>query len=85
MEEIPGNTLEDLAGNKSLQHPSFAIYDFETMTIETDDQSKLEELCKNIDKSYTKKSQTYINRICTGCLLFSRWGQNAIQMQENRD
>ena len=43
------------------------------MTIETDDQSKLEELCKNIDKSYTKKSQTYVNRICTGCLLLRRY------------
>ena len=55
-EKVPGNVLSHLLGNKSIQLPFTVIYDFETMIVETDDQSKPEELRKNKNKPSTIKT-----------------------------
>ena len=73
MEEVSRNILKYMVRSKSLQHHVVIIHDTETMIAETDDQSKLEELRKNMHKLYSKKTwRTYTNRVCIGCLLF-RW------------
>ena len=38
-----------------MYQPFFGIYDFETMIVETDNQSKLEESRKNKGESYTPR------------------------------
>ena len=48
MEEVSTNILKHMVRSKSLQHQIFVIYDTETKIAETDDQSKLEELRKNM-------------------------------------
>ena len=42
-ERVPGNTLKHLLGNRSMQVPFIAVYDFGAMIVESDDQSKPEE------------------------------------------
>ena len=42
-EKMPGNILKRLHSNKSTQFPFIVVYNFEAMTIETDDQSKAQE------------------------------------------
>ena len=56
MEEVLKNILKRMIRSKYLQHHIFLIYDTETMIAETDDQSKLEELRKNMHKLYSKKT-----------------------------
>ena len=47
MEEATGNVLKHSLQNKSLESPFIIICNFETMIVETNDQSKLGELRKN--------------------------------------
>ena len=56
MEEVSRNILKYMVRSKSLQHHVVIIHDTETMIAETDDQSKLEELRKNMHKLYSKKT-----------------------------
>ena len=56
MEEVAGTIFKDSLLNKSLQPPFIAFYDFETIIIETDSQSKLGELRKNENESFTVKT-----------------------------
>ena len=55
MEEVSRNILKHMVRSKSLQHHIVIIYDTEIMIPEADDQSKLEELRKNMHKLYSKK------------------------------
>ena len=48
--------LQHTLQNKSLQPSFIVVYNFETMIVDTDDQSKLEELRKNKDESFTVKT-----------------------------
>ena len=61
MEEVPGNILKYVVGSKSLQQHIFVINDFEILIVETDYHSKLEQLRKNIDKSFTVKTGEILN------------------------
>ena len=45
MEAVAGNIFKHLLLNKSLQTP-FIVYEFDTIIVETDNQSKLGELRK---------------------------------------
>ena len=56
IEETAWNILKYLIRLSSLQLPIGIIYDFETMNVETDDQSKLWELRKNRNKSFAVKT-----------------------------
>ena len=42
--------LRHLVPNKRLQPPVITVYDFKTMIVETEDQSKLKKLRKNPQK-----------------------------------
>ena len=57
-EKVAGDILKHLLQNKSMQLLLIVVYDFETMTVETDDPSKPEELRKN--KSSTIKTSEHI-------------------------
>lgn len=60
MEEMAANILKHLFRNKSL-YPRFSVdYDFETMIVNTENQSELEKLRKNNDGSYTVKTVEHI-------------------------
>ena len=54
--KVPGTILKHLFQSKSIQPPSVIVYNFETMIVETDDKSKLE----NKDKSFTVKTSEHI-------------------------
>ena len=56
-EKVAGDILKHLLQNKSMQLLLIVVYDFETMTVETDDPSKPEELRK---KSSTIKTSEHI-------------------------
>ena len=57
---MPGNILKHLFQSKSVQPLFVNAYDFDTMIVETDDESKLEELRKNKDKSFTVNTSKHI-------------------------
>lgn len=56
MEEMAGNITKHQIRNNYLHSHFFIACNVETMIVETNNQSKLEELRKNINKSYTIKS-----------------------------
>lgn len=47
MKKVSGNILNQSLLSKSLQPPFIIVYDFETMFLDIDDQSKLEVLKKD--------------------------------------
>ena len=56
-----GNISKHLLRSKSLHSLwNKSIYDLDTMIVDTDDQSKLEQLKKSNDKSYNVKSAEHI-------------------------
>ena len=60
MEETAGNISKHLLGNKILHLAFHIINDFETMTVKSDDQSKLEQLRKNKDEPNVIKTAEHI-------------------------
>ena len=73
MEEVPGDILKHILGNKSLQHHIFVTYGFKAMIVETDNKSKLEELKKNKDGLFTIKMASIYQQDLTDYLLFRRY------------
>ena len=55
-DKVDGSMLKHSLLNTSLQPPFIVVYDFEPMTVETDNQSKLGELRKNEDELFTIKT-----------------------------
>ena len=60
MEETAGNISKHILGNKTLHLAFHIINDFETMTVKSDDQSKLEQLRKNKDEPNVIKTAEHI-------------------------
>ena len=71
MEEVPGDILKHVLGNKSLQHHIFVAYDFKTMVVEN--KSKLEELKKNKDELFTIKMAKIARQGLIEYLLFRKY------------
>lgn len=71
MEEVPGDILKHVLGNKSLQYHIFVAYDFKTMIVEN--KSKLEELKKNEDELFTIKMVKIARQGLIGYLLFRKY------------
>lgn len=71
MEEVPGDILKHVLGNKSLQHHIFVAYDFKTMVVEN--KSKLEEFKKNKDELFTIKMAKIARQGLIEYLLFRKY------------
>ena len=71
MEEVPGDILKHVLGNKSLQHHIFVAYDFKTMVVEN--KSKLEEFKKNKDELCTIKMAKIARQGLIEYLLFRKY------------